>query len=185
MDEKENQALEKLEQIENQPADDGSSFKLKFLESEKLRFFRSDDALRVVIEGDKCCLRVVPMRAFPISMREQYISLRDMAGNELGMIRDLGELDKDSRKLLEAEIRRRYFTPVIQRLISLRDKFGIVEWEVETDRGARNFLTRSLHDSLKETEAGLIITDVENNRYEIRSYSDLDPHSLAILAKKI
>ena len=108
-----------------------------------------------------------------------------MAGNELGMIRDPGKLDKDSRKLLEAEIRKRYFTPIIRRIISLRDKFGIVEWEVETDRGVKNFVTRSLHDSLKETETGFIITDMENNRYEIRSYSDLDPRSSAMLARKI
>ncbi len=165
--------------------DDESDFKLKFLEPEKVMFFRSGDALRVTIEGDKSCLRVVPMRAFPISMRDRYVSLRDMAGNELGMIRDPDELDRDSRKLLKDEIRKRYFTPVIRGIKSLQDKFGIVEWEVETDRGVRKFMTRSLHDSLNETEGGFIITDLENNRYEIRDRSELDPRSAAILTKKI
>ena len=132
--------------------DDESDFKLKFLEPEKVMFFRAGDALRVTIEGDRSCLRVVPMRAFPISMRDTYISLRDMAGNELGMIRDPDELDKDSRKLLKDEIRKRYFTPAIRRIKSLQDKFGIVEWEVETDRGVRKFMTRSLHDIWKITD---------------------------------
>ena len=108
-----------------------------------------------------------------------------MAGNELGMIRDPDELDKDSRKLLKDEIRKRYFTPLIRGIKSLQDKFGIVEWEVETDRGVRKFMTRSLHDSLNETEGGFIITDLENNRYEIRNRSELDPRSAAILARKI
>ena len=166
-------------------ADDNSDHRLKFLDPEEVKFFRAGDALRVTIERDKSCLRVVPMRAFPFSMRDQYISLRDMKGNELGMIRNPGKLDKNSRKLLEEELRRRYFTPVIHRIKSISDKFGMVEWEVETDRGAKKFITRSLHDSLKETDTGFIITDMENNRYEVRGYSDLDPRSAAILTRRI
>jgi len=164
---------------------DDSDFRLKFLDPSKVRFFRASDALRVTIEGDRSCLRIVPMRAFPVSMRDRYISIRDAEGNELGMIRDPNELDRNSRKLLEAEIRKRYFTPVIRKIRSLRDKFGIVEWEVETDRGTKTFLTRSLHDSLKETDTGIIITDIENNRYEIRDYSDLDPRSAVILTRRV
>jgi hypothetical protein len=165
--------------------DEDSDFRLKFLDPGKVKFFRAGDALRITIEGDRSCLRVVPMRAFPVSMRDRYISLRDMEGNELGMIRDPDKLDKESRRLLAEEIRKRYFTPVIRGIRTLRDKFGIVEWEVETDRGAKKFLTRSLHDSLKETETGFIVTDIENNRYEIRDYSDLDPRSAAILARRV
>ena len=165
--------------------DDESDFRLKFLDPKKVKLFRADDALRLIIEEDRCCLRTVPMRAFPISMRDQYISLRDMNGNELGVIKDPDKLDRESRKLLKEEIRKRYFTPVIRSIKSLRDKFGIVEWEVETDRGPKSFMTRSLHDSLKETDAGFIVTDMENNRYEIRDYSDLDPHTVAILTRRI
>jgi len=108
-----------------------------------------------------------------------------MGGNELGMIKNLDELDKDARKLLEEELRKRYFTPLIREIKSISDKFGVVEWEVETDRGPKKFITRSLHDSLKESGTGLIVTDMENNRYEIRDHSQLDPHSLAILTKRI
>ena len=164
---------------------DDSAFRLRFLDPGEIEFFRSGDALRITIKEDKSCLRVVPMYSFPLSMRDQYISLRDAQGNELGMIRHTNELDKDARKLLEEELRKRYFTPLIRKIKSISDKFGIVEWEVETDRGARKFLTRSLHDSLKEAGDGLTITDMENNRYEIRDYSALDPGSAAILAKRI
>ena len=163
----------------------GDDLELKFLNPGEVGLFRAGDALRATIAGDRSCLRVIPMRVFPISMRDRYISLRDMDGNELGVIRDPSELDKDSRKLLLNELRKRYFTPVIREIRSLSDKFGIVEWEVETDRGTKTFLTRSLHHSLKETDDGLIITDMENNRYEIVSYSDLDPRSAAILTARI
>jgi hypothetical protein len=164
---------------------DEESYRLRFLDPDKVKFFRAGDALRVTIEGDKSCLRVVPMRAFPISVRDKYISIRDAGGNELGVIRDPDELEEGSRKLLKKEVWKRYFTPVIHSVRSLNDKFGILEWEVETDRGRKKFLTRSLHDSLTETDTGFIITDMENNRYEIRNPSDLDTHSASILMSKI
>ncbi len=164
---------------------DDNAFKLRFLDPAEVEFFRAGDALRITIERDRSCLRVVPMYSFPRSMRDQYISLRDMAGDELGMIRSLDELDRDARKLLEEELRRRYFTPVIREIKSISDKFGIVQWEVETDRGPKTFITRSLHDSLKESGAGFIITDMEDNRYEIRDCSHLDSHSAAILNRMI
>lgn len=173
-----------MEVKELQSISDDDAFRLNYLDPKKVRLFRQGDVLRITIDSDRTCLRVVPMRSFPISIRDQYISLRDMKGNELGIIKDPKELDKDSRKLLEEEIQRRYFTPVIRKIKSIRDKLGIVEWEVETDRGTRKFLTRSIHDSIEETSTGFIIKDMENNHYELRQ-SELDPASTAILAEKI
>ena len=173
-----------MEVKELQSISDDNAFKLNYLDPQKVKLYRQGDVLRCTIEDDKSCLRVVPMRSFPISIRDQYISLRDMKGNELGIIKDPNELDKDSRKLLEEEIQRRYFTPVIRKIKSIRDKLGIVEWEVETDRGIRKFLTRSIHDNIEETSTGLMIKDMENNRYEIRQ-SELDSASVAVLAEKI
>ncbi len=165
--------------------DDLSEFRLKYLDPEKVKFFRYGDILRVTIEGDRSCLRVVPMRSFPISMRDKYISIRDMKGDELGIIKDPKELDKESYKLLEEEIRKRYFVPVIIKVKSIRDRLGIVEWEVVTDRGFRKFLTRSIHDNIEETDKGFIIRDIENNKYELRDYSELDPKSAQLITKKV
>ncbi len=101
------------------------------------------------------------------------------------MIRSLGDLDRDARKLMVEELRKRYVTPVITEITSISDKFDIVQWEVETDRGPKTFVTHGLYDSLKETADGLIVTDMENNRYEIHDSSQLDSPSAAILDKRI
>jgi len=162
-----------------------SAFRLRFLESADINFFRSGDALRMTIKGDRSCLRVVPMYAFPHSSREKYISLRDMDDNELGMIRSLGDLDKRARKLLSEELRRRYVTPVILEIKSISDRYDVVEWDVETDRGPKVFVTRSLHESLTESAGGWIVTDMENNRYEVHGRPELDQQSADILSKKI
>ena len=162
-----------------------ADFELKFIEPGSVKFFRAGDALRVTIKGDKSCLRVVPMRAFPISLRNQYISLRDIDGNELGMLKDPKKLDKQSQKLLTEEIRKRYFTPQIHRIIALTEKFNIVIWQIETDRGEKEFLTGRLHNSVKESGSGLIITDLEDNKYEIYDRAELDSRSSALLARYI
>ena len=158
-----------------------SQFRLRFLDPAKVKLFRAGDALRVTVEGDRCLLRVIPMRAFPISLRDRYVSLRDEGGNELGVIRDPDELDAESRKLLQEELSKRYFTPSIREIKSLKEKLGIVEWEVVTNRGPKRFLSRSLLESLKETDVGLMVTDVENNRYEIRREAELDARAEGIL----
>jgi hypothetical protein len=160
-------------------------FKLNYLDTKKVQFFKHGDALRVTIEDDKSCLRVVPMRSFPISMVDRYISLRDMKGNELGIIKNPNELDKESQKLLDEEIRKRYFRPIIQKVKSIHDKMGIVEWEIETDRGKKKILTRSIHESIEETDTGLIIKDLENNQYEVANLRQLDPASAKLLDEKI
>lgn len=166
-------------------SNDLSKFRLNYLDPKKVKFFRYGDVLRATIEGDRSCLRVVPMRVFPISMRDKYISLRDMKGDEIGIIKEPKELDKESYKLLEEEIHKRYFMPVILKVKSIRDKLGIVEWEVVTDRGYRKFITRSIHHSIEETDKGFIIKDIENNKYELRDYSELDPKSAELLTRKV
>lgn len=164
---------------------DDNMFKINYLDPQKVKLFHQGDVLRCTIEDDRSCLRVVPMRSFPISIRDEYISLRDMKGNELGIIKNPKELDKDSRNLLEEEISKRYFTPVVRKIISIRDKMGIVEWDIETDRGGRKFITRSIHHSIEEISTGFIVKDMEGNHYEIRNPSELDPSSAGILASKI
>lgn len=127
----------------------------------------------------------MPLRSFPISMRDKYISIHDIKGNELGIIRDPKDLDEESYRLLEEKIHKRYFVPVILKVKSIRDKLGIVEWEVMTDRGFRKFLTRSIHNSIEETYKGFMIKDIENNKYELHDYSELDSKSIELLNKKI
>jgi hypothetical protein len=172
--------MEKQELLINDDA-----FRLNYLDPKKVQFLKHGDALRVTIEDDKSCLRVVPMRSFPISMVDRYISLRDMKGNELGIIKNPNELDKESRKLLDEEIRKRYFRPIIQKVRSIHDKMGIVEWEIETDRGKKKILTRSIHESIEETDTGLIIKDLESNQYEISNLRQLDSASAKLLDEKI
>ena len=61
---------------------------------------------------------------------EQFISIRDEEGEEIGLIRDLSELDPVSRKAVQEELNWRYFTPKIQRITSIKKNLVIPigEW---------------------------------------------------------
>ena len=162
-------------------------FEIRFLDPKKLRFLMEDDgSITLEIEGEGRFKRVILRRAFPLTNPNRYISVRDSEDREIGMIRDLKELPAESRRVVEAELKRRYFVPVIKRIFALRERGGIVEWEVETDKGPRRFITHGIHEAVKDLGSGrLMITDVDGNRYEIPDWTELDPKSISPISRVI
>jgi hypothetical protein len=166
------------------PLDD-SPQSIRFFEPEKLRFWRTPGGVvRMEVEGECSCLKVVVARAFPLSHPDEYLSLRDGNKKELGMLRRLRDVPKEARRLLEEEIDRRYFLPRIDRIEQIRERFGIAEWEVVTSRGPRKFVTKSVHDSVIEPEPNrYLVTDVDGNRYEIADLTEMEPTSAKRLSE--
>ncbi|MBE3576107.1 MAG: DUF1854 domain-containing protein [Limnochordales bacterium] len=120
--------------------------------------------------------RVTVYRSFPLSRPDEFISVRDAQGKEIGIIEDLRALPPEMQKLLREELDRRYFTPTIQRVLSVKEEFGYSYWEVETDRGWRRFTMRNSHENvLTVGERGLILIDVDGNRFAIPDYQSLTP----------
>jgi hypothetical protein len=151
---------------------------LVFLDPQKLRFFRHGDALRLTIEGQRSCLDVSVARAFPLSDPRRVYSVRDGDGREVGLIAAPDQLAAADRALVEEELERRYLLPVIRRVAAVKDRFGTVEWEVETDRGRCNFATRDLREFvLRPSPRRYILTDVDGNRYDVPDVGALDARS--------
>ncbi len=143
--------------------------KVRYLEPGDFELMRSDGGgLRLTLTGDKSVLRVKARRCFPYSFGGKYISIRSGADEEIGIIRDLGEISKQYRRWIEDDLERRYFTPQVKAITQIRHRFGGVEWHVLTDRGSKRLITRGVHDTMTEIEPGrYIITDVDGNRYEL------------------
>ena len=139
-----------------------------------------DGTLRVTVPGDRCGLRVEVMRAFPLKHPEEQIVLRDGGGEEIGVLRDLKSLPENVREQLREQLRRRYFLPRVLAILDVKERFGSSQWELETDRGRRNVTTRVMHEAIFEIEPGrFLLTDVEENRYEIPDLNALDDDSRA------
>ncbi len=166
---------------------DDNPFAVRFLDAKTLRLFRThaeDATVRLTIEGDRSWREVRIARAFPFSDPDRYIGLRDGDDKDIGILVTLNEMNRDSRAIVEEELERRYFTPRIERVLTVNEEFGVVTWEVETDRGPRRFLVRNLRDSTFPLGANrLMMTDTDGNRYEFPDVSTVGTKAMTVLSK--
>lgn len=116
-------------------------------------------------------------RAFPQSNPDQFVSLMDELGHEIGIIENPKKLDDASRDLLEAELKAIYFVPTISAITSVVSKGTGSQWTVDTDDGESTFRILG-RDALNGDEPPAIeITDENGKRYRIDNYWDLDAES--------
>lgn len=126
-------------------------------------------------EETKTYDRIFLHRAFPFDYPYSYISVLDADSAEIGIITHVDELNEDAAKMLRAELDRKYYTPVIKQILSVKDKFGYSYWKVDTDEGILEF---TLHDTfqslLKVGGSRIFVNDIDGNRYEIPDIEALD-----------
>jgi hypothetical protein len=151
---------------------------LRYLDPHKLRFFPCGATLRLTLEDDRCYLKVTVVRVFPLTRPQRPLSVRDGANKEVGILVDAAELDPESRRLVQEELDRRYLTPTIQRIVAVKERFGTVEWDVETDRGPWKFTMRNPRENVVQPSPGrYLLTDVDGNRFDVRDLAALDAPS--------
>ncbi len=129
--------------------------------------------------------RVVPVRAFPITDPEEFISVKEPdsrekgKGAEIGLIRKMSDFDEETQTLLREELDRRYFTPVIKRLTGVKEKFGYYYWDAETSAGKVSFVMTNVSSNIRTLEDGRVfIHDIDGNCFQIPDPSKLDKASL-------
>ncbi len=128
--------------------------------------------------------RIVAIRAFPITDPNYFISIREpdgknnKKGSEIGLIEDISVFDEETVALLNSELDRRYFTPKIQKILSLREKLGQNYWDVITDAGKFSFVVRNSGSNIRTLEDGrVLIFDIDGNCFEIPDPDKLDKAS--------
>ena len=106
-----------------------------FLAPQKVKIKRRDGALILKLDG-QCLKMSPPRRAVPLSAPDEFIVLSNEAGEELGIIRHVSDLEPDSRALLEDELYQRYRTIIIERVLSVKRDVvsGLIRWAVEIER---------------------------------------------------
>ena len=123
---------------------------------------------------------VVPVRAFPVSDPDHWISICDAHGQEILCIDDIHDLPREVRKTLEIALSHREFVPVILRIFSATHHEPS-EWFVETDRGRTTFQLNSEDDVRRIEPDQASICDSHGIRYLITSVRTLDGGSRRIL----
>ena len=92
----------------------------------------------------------------------------------------------ESRRVAADALGRHYFLPVIRKVLGMREEFGAVYFDVQTDRGRRQFIAKGVRDATVELSEGeLLICDVDGNRYRVADWRRLDLRSQRFLVRVI
>ena len=168
---------------------------LNILDPKKVRIYRDEFnmlnlELRGNGKGDKGkSSPVEAVMGFPLSYSDHLISFLEVKDGkrdaEVGMIEDVKKLDSKSRKVLKTELKRSYFMPRITRINRMKETHGIMKFDVETNKGQREFETKYKEDIRPMADGRIIIKDADGNRYEIRDYQKLDQKSISLIASEL
>lgn len=150
--------------------------KTVWLTPENASFERREGLLWLTLDGKET--RVSLRRDFPFEELWSYISVLNAEEEEVGMIRSLDLFEGETETLLRDELERRYYSPVILHIHSLKERYGFSYWKVETAEGEMEFTLHDTYKSLIHIDAKrVIILDVDGNRFEIPDVSALDRRS--------
>lgn len=142
------------------------------------RFFMRDSFLYMAYPKDAAPCRVMLHRNFPLEFPYEYLSVQDTEGHELASIRKLSDFDEESHDSLQKELERKYYSPQITRIVSIKERFGFSYWEALTDDGKLTFTLKDTYKSILRTGGKKIfIVDVEGNRFTIDNVDALDKKS--------
>jgi len=124
---------------------------------------------------DKEFSRVFLHRAFPFDDPYAYISVLDKDMKEIGLIKKIDDFPEDTASLLKNELIRKYYAPKVEKIISVKERYGFSYWKVLTDSGEMTFTLQDTYRSILKVGNGRVfIIDMDGNRYEIPNVEDLE-----------
>lgn len=124
---------------------------------------------------------IVPLRLFPLSDPDHWISLVDSNQRELCVIPDVAALPAETANCLRQELARREFVPIISRIVWVSGNSEPCEWKVETDRGPAEFILQHERDIRRLGQKGILIIDAHGIRYMIQDDKQMDAYSRRII----
>lgn len=126
---------------------------------------------------------VLPVRAFPLSDPGGAISLVGSDGRERLWIASPTDLPAPARALLDEELARREFAPVIERLVEVSTFATPSTWTVRTDRGETQLVLKGEEDIRRLGGSALLVTDSHGVGYRIPDLRALDKRSKRLLER--
>ena len=150
---------------------------VRYLTKDNAVFERTQGGFVSLTFEGKTWDRVQVIRLFPFTEPNGFISIRTVEerSREIGVIKDLKDVSKETKKLLLEQLNLHYFTPIIQKVLSIKDEYGYAYFHVLTDRGECRFtINMGASAVTRLSEKRLLITDLDENRFEIPDTEKLD-----------
>jgi len=155
---------------------------ITFLDAKKCRFsFNQNGFLVLSVDGENKG-RVKLIRSYPYSLTDEYICVHDIDDNEIGIVRDLKDLDEESKNSANKELQNRYYCPTVTAVKSIKERMGHFYFETVIDGKDKSFTVRDLTRNLRfANENTLLIFDVDGNRYIIPDHEKIEQKSRRLL----
>lgn len=123
---------------------------------------------------------VRPIRMFPITDPEGWISICDSQGTEVLCIESIEAVPADSRQTFREELNRCMFTPVIHEITRSVLEGDNVRLFIVTDRGATDILVEA-EDVHRLSGKRILVKDLSGIRYLIPDWHQMNSRSRKIL----
>lgn len=155
---------------------------ISFLDPEKCQFSFNKNGFLVLKIDNEDKGRVKLIRSYPYSLTDEYICVHDIEDNEIGIVRDLKALDKDSLDAANKELSNRYYCPTITAVKSIKERMGHFYFETVIDGKDKSFTVRDLTRNLRfANDSTLLIFDVDGNRYIIPDHEKIEQKSRRLI----
>ncbi|MBO5177478.1 MAG: DUF1854 domain-containing protein [Lachnospiraceae bacterium] len=155
---------------EKMKAESADLLELRYLTKENAKFERTPGGFVTLTYKDKTYDRVGVYRTFPVTMPEEFISIReaDEKAREIGVIEKLSALDPEQAKMLKEQLDLRYFTPEITKIFDIKTEYGYGYFHVMTTYGECRFTIHNGGSSVVSlTDTRIVINDLDGNRFEV------------------
>ncbi len=147
-----------------------------WLTPENANFYIKNDFLHIKTETYEG--RAHLSRQFPFELEWEFISVMNDEQAEVGIIKAISLFEGAGEELLRTELSRRYYAPVIDKIISVKERYGFSYWRVHTAEGNVNFTLHDTYRSIIRAGGGrVVLLDVSGNRFEIPNVESLDRKS--------
>jgi len=124
--------------------------------------------------------------AFPLSAYLKRIVFFGTDGEEIGCLKNAGKLRDDSLDILQDELEKSYFMPVIEAVEEISDYMELELWKVQTNKGRRSFEVRQPRRNIRVINPKtMMVKDVDGNRYAIKNWRMMDRRSLSFLMRHL
>ena len=147
-----------------------------WLTPENATFYIKNDFLHIKTETYEG--RAHLCREFPFELEWEFISVMNEEQAEVGIIKSVSLFEGAGEELLRTELLRRYYAPVIDKILGVKERYGFSYWRVHTAEGNVNFTLHDTYRSIIRAGGGrVVLLDVNGNRFEIPNVEALDRKS--------
>lgn len=149
---------------------------MEYLDCSKIKFIKNNNELITCEYDGKTYESVKITRCFPLSSPMTYLSIRytiEDEVKEVGIIKDIADLNEDERKIVLDDLDLRYFIPEIKKIYKKSFKRQFYNFKCLTDAGEKEIRVKDIIYNIFATPKGdLLIKDCDENYYLIHDFKN-------------